>query len=275
MNGSAAAAAEPGPSAAEAAEVLDAIPRELGRAWKAAGGPPPGTGCELWMAYELQWLGPGGIVHAATLGIVTPGTSQNIVESRSLKMYLFGFRRQVFASEDELLACMRAHLTALLECEPALALNPRRVPRESADFDVVLRIRYRPDLAAKSRQDVTAHLRRAVIPGAAVVAKTVHVPGYMSLCPLSGQPDYADVDLFYEGPDVDWEVVGDYLATFSDLQGFHEDCTDRVMHDFVATFRPRKLHYAQRYLRRGGIECHVVRAYGCPLDSTKYRFSRH
>ena len=36
------------------------------------------------------------------------------------------------------------------------------------------------------------------------------------------------------------------------------------MHDFVATFRPRKLHYAQRYLRRGGIECHVVRAYGCP-----------
>ena len=274
MNGNG-AAAEPGPSAAEAAEVLDAIPRELGRAWKAAGGPPPGTGCELWTAYELQWLGPGGMVHAATLGIVTPGTSPNLIESRSLKMYLFGFRRRVFASEDELLARMRAHLTALLECEPALALNPRRVPREPADFDMQVVMRYRPDLAAKSRQDVTAHLRRAVIPGAAAVAKTIHVPGYMSLCPHSGQPDYADVDLFYDGPDLDWEVVGEYLATFSDLQGFHEDCTDRVMHDFVATFRPRKLHYAQRYLRRGGIECHVVRAYGCPLDGTNYRFSRH
>ena len=81
------------------AGLLFPIARSEGRGALGLGdGPLPFVGHDRWHAYELSWLDARGKPATATATLVVPADSPNLVESKSLKLYLNSFNATRFAS---------------------------------------------------------------------------------------------------------------------------------------------------------------------------------
>ena len=79
-------------------ELLFPIPRSKAREPLGLSGELPFTGVDFWNAWELTWLSGAGQPEIATAEIVVPADSPNIVESKSLKLYLNSFAMSRFSS---------------------------------------------------------------------------------------------------------------------------------------------------------------------------------
>ena len=92
------------------------------------------------------------------------------------------------------------------------------------------------------------------------------VPEFTSLCPVTGQPDFAHVVIDYV-PDA-WLVESKslklYLGSFRNHGAFHEDCTVRIGRDLVAVLGPRWLRIGGYWFPRGGIPIDVFWQTGAP-----------
>lgn len=88
----------------------------------------------------------------------------------------------------------------------------------------------------------------------------MHIPEFTCLCPKTGQPDFATLDLEYV-PDrlcLELKAVKLYVWSFRDEGHFHEDVTNRILDDFVAACSPRFMRLTGRFNVRGGIWTSVV-----------------
>ena len=74
----------------------------------------PFFGADLWTAFELSWLNPRGKPQVAIAHITVPCETPNIVESKSLKLYLGSFSNTVFASADAVRERLRTDLAEAL-----------------------------------------------------------------------------------------------------------------------------------------------------------------
>lgn len=86
---------------------------------------------------------------------------------------------------------------------------------------------------------------------------------FTSLCPMTGQPDFAVLSLEYV-PDrlcVELKSLKLYLCSFRDQGAFHEAVTNRVLDDLVKATRPRHMKLIARFNVRGGIATTVVAEY--------------
>src|ERR1700733_13530846 len=66
---------------------------------------------------------------------------------------------------------------------------------------------------------------------------------FTSLCPLTGQPDFAKIFVNYIAGDtmVEWKSLKPYLFSFRDHGDFHEDCVQKICDDIGALLKPRYL----------------------------------
>ena len=85
------------------------------------------------------------------------------------------------------------------------------------------------------------------------------VPEFTSLCPVTGQPDFAHLVIDYV-PDqwlVESKALKLYLGAFRNHGAFHEDCTVRIGKDLAALLGPRWLRIGGYWYPRGGIPIDV------------------
>ena len=85
-------------------------------------------------------------------------------------------------------------------------------------------------------------------------------PEFTTLCPKTGQPDFATIGIRYV-PDrliVELKSLKLYLHGYRDVGIFHETVTNRILDDFVAACRPRRCEVTGDFNVRGGIKT-VVR----------------
>jgi 7-cyano-7-deazaguanine reductase len=84
-------------------------------------------------------------------------------------------------------------------------------------------------------------------------------PEFTSLCPVTGQPDFAHIVIDYVPGDwlVESKSLKLYLASFRNHGAFHEDCTLRIGKDLVALLEPRWLRIGGYFYPRGGIPIDV------------------
>ena len=75
-----------------------------------------------------------------------------------------------------------------------------------------------------------------------------------SNCPVTGQPDWAEVRIDYRGPRIDPAGLLRYLVSFRDHAEFHEQCVERIFIDVLARCRAELLSVEARYTRRGGLD---------------------
>src|ERR671936_1610534 len=83
----------------------------------------------------------------------------------------------------------------------------------------------------------------------------INCPEFTSLCPITGQPDFATIHINYKpGPRcVELKSLKLYIWSFRDEGHFHEDVTNRILDDLVRATKPRFLRLTAEFYVRGGI----------------------
>lgn len=91
-------------------------------------------------------------------------------------------------------------------------------------------------------------------------------PEFTSLCPITGQPDFATVTISYV-PDkllVESKSLKLYLFSFRNHGDFHEDCINIIMEDLIRLMDPKYIEVLGRFYPRGGISIDPYCNYGRP-----------
>ena len=89
-------------------------------------------------------------------------------------------------------------------------------------------------------------------------------PEFTSLCPITGQPDFASIDIEYV-PDercVESKSLKLYLYAYRNHGGFSEAIVNRVLDDLLAACAPRRARVTGRFTPRGGIGITVAAEHG-------------
>ena len=91
-------------------------------------------------------------------------------------------------------------------------------------------------------------------------------PGFTSLCPMTGQPDFATIYISYV-PDVkmvESKSLKLYLFSFRNHGDFHEDCVNIIMKDLIKLMDPKYIEVWGKFTPRGGISIDPYTNYGKP-----------
>jgi 7-cyano-7-deazaguanine reductase len=235
-----------------APDVLFPIARGESREPLGLAGPLPFSGTDIWNAWELTWLGPGRLPKVATAEIRVPAESPNLVESKSLKLYLGSYAMSEFDDDAAVCAAIGTDLSAVTGAVVDVALN--------ADVAVV-----EPDGtcidnadAECTATDVDASLLAA--DDGEIVDECLHTHLLRSLCPVTNQPDLGSLIVCYAGPRIDPAALLRYIVSFRLHQDFHEACVERMFVDILERCRPTRLSIHGRYQRRGGIDINPFRS---------------
>jgi len=91
-------------------------------------------------------------------------------------------------------------------------------------------------------------------------------PEFTSLCPITGQPDFAHLVIDYAPGKllVESKSLKLFLGSFRDYGAFHEDCTVAIAGRLVTAMRPRWLRIGGYWYPRGGIPIDVFYQTGAP-----------
>lgn len=89
-------------------------------------------------------------------------------------------------------------------------------------------------------------------------------PEFTTLCPITGQPDFAEIRISYV-PDarmVESKSLKLYLYSFRNHGDFHEDCVNVIMKDLVKLLNPKYIEVTGLFTPRGGISIYPYANYG-------------
>ena len=238
--------------------LLFPIARQEKRGELGLAGTLPFFGVDIWNAYELSWLNLRGKPQVAIASITAPADSPNIVESKSFKLYLNSFNQTRLESSDALLALLRADLSAAFGAPVHIVLTPQDAfaTLKMGELDGLLLDRldievdhYKPapDLLFAVRDEPP-------------VEETLVSHLLKSNCLVTGQPDWASVQIHYIGPQINQEGLLKYLIGFREHNEFHEQCVERIFVDILRRCAPQKLAVYARYTRRGGLDINPWRS---------------
>lgn len=233
------------------------IPRAPKRAELGITGAPPFHGLDLWNAFELSWLDARGCPRVAVAEFRLPADSPCIIESKSFKLYLNGFNQERVDSAEALSARLRADLSAaagaevgvrLMELEEA-AQQPLAEPPgfciDTLEVDIDHYGPPRADYLAAEGETVEELLVSRLL---------------KSNCPVTGQPDWATLQVAYRGPRIDRAGLLRYVVSFRQHADFHEQCVERIYMDLMQRCAPERLAVLARYTRRGGLDINPWRS---------------
>jgi len=235
-------------------DVLEPIPRSRGRQTLLGDAPWPYFGEDVWTAYEVAFLGPDGRPHVGAAQLHVPCGSTHIVESKSLKLYLFGLNNTVFADREAYAQRVRKDLGRVVGAEvgwhwldpQAQGLVPQPPGGRSID-------------GAPFIQRSLAEAAQCLTSGGPAVRQRLTSELLRSLCPVTAQPDWATLVVEYTGPALDEASLLSYVVAYREHQGFHEQCVERIFLDLWRQCSLTALTVYARYTRRGGIDINPLR----------------
>ena len=95
-------------------------------------------------------------------------------------------------------------------------------------------------------------------------------PEFTTLCPITGQPDFAEIKIMYIPAKrmVESKSLKLYLFSFRNHGDFYEDCVNTIMKDLVKLMQPKYIEVVGIFTPRGGISIYPYANYGQP--GTRY-----
>jgi 7-cyano-7-deazaguanine reductase len=218
----------------------------------------PFVGVDIWNAFELSWLNHKGKPQIALAEFQIPADSPKMIESKSFKLYLNSLNNARFENENEvrerlvadLSAVAGSKITARIQANDAIAKKGMQemggVLLDRLDIEIDPHIPADPNLLGVNEefgpieQCLVSHLLK-------------------SNCPVTGQPDWASVQIRYQGRPILEEGLLRYLIGFRQLGEFHEHCVETIFSDIKRQCKPDKLSVYARYTRRGGLDINPFR----------------
>ncbi|MNS40834.1 NADPH-dependent 7-cyano-7-deazaguanine reductase [compost metagenome] len=217
----------------------------------------PFTGVDIWNAYELSWLDAKGKPRVAMATFSVPADSPNIIESKSFKLYLNSFNQTRLVNSAALRGRLERDLSTAAGAPVGLDffLPQRFSELRMAEMDGIYIDKL--DIEIDTYEPAPELLRTR--PGD-VVEETLASRLLKSNCPVTGQPDWASVQIRYRGAPIDRESLLRYLVSFRQHAEFHEHCVERIFSDIQAACAPEHLTVYARYTRRGGLDINPWRS---------------
>jgi 7-cyano-7-deazaguanine reductase len=245
------------------ASLLFPIPRAAQRATLGLGNSLPFLGADLWTAFELSWLNLRGKPQVALAHITVPCESTNLIESKSLKLYLGSFNNSRFADAADVQKTLRTDLTEAAWRGGVMqsSVGVKLVAAEFFDREPL----YELDGLSLDRMDLDcdcftpAPELLSSVTSEAPVSEVLTSNLLKSNCPVTGQPDWGSLQISYFGPQIDQAGLLRYIISYRNHAGFHEHCVERIFMDIQARCHPHKLAVYARYTRRGGLDINPFR----------------
>ena len=215
-------------------------------------------GADIWNAYEISWLNNKGKPMVAIGRFDVPWNSPNLIESKSLKLYLNSLNETRFDDITNIQAVIQEDLSKVAGATVNVALDsPQALDGQQLlslpgmlldDLDVAIE-HYEPTPGLlQCRQD------------GSVVSETLVSHLLKSNCPVTGQPDWGSVQVTYRGPRIAHDSLLQYIVSLRRHTEFHEHCVEKIFCDIWHACRPESLTIYARYTRRGGLDINPWRS---------------
>jgi 7-cyano-7-deazaguanine reductase len=240
-----------------APEVLQGLPRADARAFLRNDATLPFRGQDIWNAWELSWLDETGKPVVGTATITVEAHSPNLVESKSLKLYLNAFAMCRYASPQALQGIIADDLSTTTGAPVQVLI---RTAAESTAYPISqLEGKCIDSLALQTvADDVSADLLQCE--SRQVTLEVLHSHLLRSNCPVTEQPDTGSILVRYSGSRIVPESLLAYIVSYRNHNDFHESCVERIFVDIKARCAPERLTVYARYNRRGGIDINPFRS---------------
>lgn len=239
--------------------LLQPVPRALNRDGLGITQNQPFTiGADIWTAYEISWLNKKGLPQVAIADIYLDYQSQNLIESKSFKLYLNSFNQSKFADVNAVQQTMQRDLSECAQGDVKVRLNPVAV-YDSQKIDHL-----QGDCIDEQDIEITSYEFNAdwlkdCVSDEIVEEKLVsHL--LKSNCLITNQPDWGTLHIHYIGKKINHEKLLRYVVSFRQHNEFHEQCVERIFCDLIYYAKPEKLTVYARYTRRGGLDINPFRS---------------
>jgi len=237
--------------------LLFSIPREIQR--KKNKITADFKGFDIWNIYELSWLNLNGKPECRILQMIYSCDSQNIVESKSLKLYLYSFSMTKFINEADVKKVIINDLKKVLNEEPIINLynynkkiSYSKIPAgRLLDNNYIETNIYKPDIS----------LLRKLKNNSKTIVRYSNL--LKTNCPITNQPDWATIYIKYKSEYIiEDESLLKYIISFRTHNDFHENTCERIFQDIFTFINPYFLIIKCFYTRRGGIDINPIRFIG-------------
>lgn len=239
--------------------LLQPVPRALNRDGLGITQNQPFTiGADIWTAYEISWLNEKGLPQVAIADIYLDYQSQNLIESKSFKLYLNSFNQSKFTDFNAVQQTMQRDLSECAQGDVKVRLNPVTV-YDSQKIDHL-----QGDCIDEQDIEITSYefnadwLKDCV--SNEIVEEKLLSHLLKSNCLITNQPDWGTLHIHYVGKKIDHEKLLRYVVSFRQHNEFHEQCVERIFCDLMHYAKPEKLTVYARYTRRGGLDINPFRS---------------
>ena len=238
-------------------DLLYGVPRSAAREEIGITDPLPFSGVDIWNAWELTWLDELGKPVVATAEIRVAAGSPNIIESKSLKLYLNSFAMTRYPDAETVVDLIFDDLSRtaggdieidlyaaqtwqdmFVSTLPGSCIDDLDIECDSSIVDAGL-LQTSADFVTDC--EVYSHLLR-------------------SNCPVTNQPDSGSVLVRYSGKQIDEAALLRYIVSYRQHNGFHEACIENIFVDIMTNCSPTELTVCGYYNRRGGLDINPLRS---------------
>ena len=250
------------------ASLLVAVPRVQTRDFWSEDTPLPFCGEDNWTGYEVSWLNQKGKPQVACFLLTYDQSTPNLVESKSLKLYLNSLNQTRFDSTDKIIDLITTDVEIITEGKVGAQLH-----KATLDESLIVkpwRDRCIDDLDITIEQ-YTIDPLLLQCDTTQIVDETLVSHLLRSNCPVTGQPDWASVRIQYHGSKILEDSLLRYICSYRLHQGFHEQCIERIFCDIWMQCQPDKLSVEGRFTRRGGLDINPFRASHADMHPTHAR----
>lgn len=244
--------------------LLQPVPRRLNRDQLNITTTQPFTiGADIWTAYEISWLNPKGVPQVAIADVSIDFRSENLIESKSFKLYLNSFNQTTFADFADVQQTLQRDLQDCAQGEVKVRLN------SLADYTAQPIVALSGDCIDAQDIEVRDYAFNATLlnqcTGEHLVEETLVSHLLKSNCLITQQPDWGSLQIHYVGKQINREQLLRYIISFRQHNEFHEQCVERIFCDLMQYAKPEKLTVYARYTRRGGLDINPYRSNFEPL----------
>ena len=260
-------------------DMLYPIPRALGRANLALPADALSIGMDWWQVFEMSWLNSHGISQVAMARLAIPATSDYIVESKSLKLYFNSLNFTEFDNQQAVKATVEKDLSACLKTDVTLEIFEVNIanslPISAPQGDCIDNALDNIDKKIAIVSDVNPSSLTVAHQGTSdSQLQILHSHLLRSNCPVTNQPDWGTLEIQIDSQPIDRAGLLEYILSFRQHNGFHEQCVEQIFSDLTQAFSPKTLMVRAWYTRRGGIDINPCRVSDISLLPPPSRLNR-
>ena len=260
-------------------DMLYPIPRALGRANLALPADALSIGMDWWQVFEMSWLNSHGVSQVAMARLAIPATSDYIVESKSLKLYFNSLNFTEFDNQQAVKATVEKDLSACLKTDVTLEIFEVNIanslPISAPQGDCIDNALDNIDKKIAIVSDVNPSSLTVAHQGTSdSQLQILHSHLLRSNCPVTNQPDWGTLEIQIDSQPIDRAGLLEYILSFRQHNGFHEQCVEQIFSDLTQAFSPKTLMVRAWYTRRGGIDINPCRVSDISLLPPPSRLNR-